>query len=194
MGRAGRPSVRKSLKGVHGLILRNQPGIFRVENEKYHRETPMSKTRSLITLVGMSLLVGAMSTSAFAVSRHAATRTASSSADTGQVRQLLRMMDADRNGTVSKGEFLQYMSQNFDRRDVNKSGQLERNELSRTAAVAQQLLRNMDRDANGRVSKSEFLQHMSQTFDRLDVNKSGQLEPKELQRLPTSYYCGGSTC
>jgi Ca2+-binding EF-hand superfamily protein len=155
----------------------------------------MPKTCSLITLFDMSLLVGAMSTSAFAVSRHAATRTASSSAGTGQVRQLVRMMDADRNGTVSKSEFLQYMSQEFDRRDVNKSGQLERSELSRTAATAQQLVRRMDRDANGRVSKSEFLQHMSQTFDRLDVNKSGQLEPNELQRLPSSYSCSRSgTC
>jgi Ca2+-binding EF-hand superfamily protein len=137
----------------------------------------MPKTYSLITLVGMSLVVGAMSTSAFAVSRHAA-------AGTGQVR----LMDRDRNGKVSKGEFLQYMSHTFHRRDVNKSGQLERHELSPT------LLRSMDRDRNGAVSKSEYMQHMSQTFNRLDVNKSGHLEPKELQRLPASYYCSGSTC
>jgi EF hand len=154
----------------------------------------MSKTLRFITFVGITLVVGSMSTSAFAVSKHTA-RTASAGAGTGQVRQLLRMMDADRNGTVSKSEFLQYMSQEFDRRDANKSGQLERNELSRTAATAQQLLRRMDRDANGRVSKSEFLQHMSQTFDRLDVNKSGQLEPNELQRLPSSYTCSrDGTC
>jgi Ca2+-binding EF-hand superfamily protein len=154
----------------------------------------MSKTLRFITFVGITLVVGSMSTSAFAVSKHTA-RTASSGAGTGQVRQLLRMMDADRNGTVSKSEFLQYMSQEFDRRDANKSGQLERSELSRTAATAQQLLRRMDRDANGRVSKSEFLQHMSQTFDRLDVNKSGQLEPNELQRLPSSYTCSrDGTC
>jgi Ca2+-binding EF-hand superfamily protein len=154
----------------------------------------MSMTLRFITFVGITLAVGSMSTSAFAVSKHTA-QTASSSAGTRQVRQLLRMMDADRNGTVSKSEFLQYMSQEFDRRDVNKSGQLERSELSRTAATAQQLLRRMDRDANGRVSKSEFLQHMSQTFDRLDVNKSGQLEPNELQRLPSSYTCSrDGTC
>jgi Ca2+-binding EF-hand superfamily protein len=143
----------------------------------------MSKARSFITFVGMTLVVGSMSTSAFAVSKHTA-RTASSTAGSGQVR----MMDRDRNGKVSKGEFLQYMSQTFHRRDVNKSGQLERNELSPT------LLRSMDRDRNGAVSKSEYLQHMSQTFNRLDVNKSGHLEPKELQRLPASYYCSGSTC
>jgi hypothetical protein len=80
----------------------------------------MSKTRRFITFVGMTLVVGSMSTSAFSVSKHTA-RTASSTAGTGQVR----MMDRDRNGAVSKGEFLQYMSQTFHRRDVNKSGQLE---------------------------------------------------------------------
>jgi Ca2+-binding EF-hand superfamily protein len=139
----------------------------------------MSKARSFITLVGMTLVVGSMSTSAFAVSKHTS-GTASSTA--------VRMMDRDKNGTVSKREFLQHMSQTFHRRDVNKNRQLEQNELPRT------LLRRMDRDRNGKVSKSEYLQHMSQTFNRLDVNKNGQLERKELQRLPASYYCSGSTC
>jgi Ca2+-binding EF-hand superfamily protein len=42
-------------------------------------------------------------------------------------------MDTDKNGTVSKDEFLQFISQTFDRLDVNKSGGLERNELRRMA-------------------------------------------------------------
>lgn len=87
------------------------------------------------------------------------------------------------------------MSQTFDRLDVNRSSGLERNELwaplfpvrKRIAAKAQsdarQLLRMVDRGQNASVSKDEFLQFMSQTFDRLDVNKSGQLEPDELRQL-----------
>ncbi len=54
------------------------------------------------------------------------------------------------------------------------------------------LTRMMDKDANGRVSKSEFMQYMSQTFDRLDVNKSGQLEPNELGHLPAAQRCAES--
>jgi Ca2+-binding EF-hand superfamily protein len=38
----------------------------------------------------------------------------------------------------------------------------------------------MDKDKNGAVSKDEFMEYMSQTFDRLDVNKGGQLERSEL--------------
>jgi hypothetical protein len=41
----------------------------------------------------------------------------------------------------------------------------------------------MDADKNGTVSKDEFLQFMSQTYDSLDVNRSHQLEPGELQRM-----------
>jgi Ca2+-binding EF-hand superfamily protein len=54
--------------------------------------------------------------SAFAVSRRTA---AAASAD---VRALVRMMDKDQNGAVSKDEFLQYMGEVYDRLDVNKSG------------------------------------------------------------------------
>ena len=51
---------------------------------------------------------------------------------------LLRQMDTDRNGTVSKQEFLQFMSRtftrngrtvSFNRLDINRNGKLERNEL-----------------------------------------------------------------
>ncbi len=83
----------------------------------------MSITRKMTALVGTSLVLGAASTAAFAASRHTS---ATAEAD---VRHLLRLMDKDANGTVSKDEFLQYMSQTFDRLDVNKSGQLERGEL-----------------------------------------------------------------
>jgi Ca2+-binding EF-hand superfamily protein len=39
----------------------------------------------------------------------------------------------------------------------------------------------VDKDKNGTVSKDEFMQFMSAEFDRLDVDKSGTLEHKELR-------------
>jgi Ca2+-binding EF-hand superfamily protein len=85
----------------------------------------MPMTRNLIALVGISLVVGSVSTDAVAQSRRTA------AAATRDVQQLIRMMDADRNGVVSKEEFMNYMSQTFDRLDVNRSGTLEPNELRR---------------------------------------------------------------
>jgi Ca2+-binding EF-hand superfamily protein len=145
----------------------------------------MSMTRKFIALVGMSLVVGTASTAAFAVSKRAAPAVQS------DVVQLLRAMDKDMNGTVSKDEFLQFMGEMFDRYDVNRSNQLEPRELrsvvfgadKRTVAEARRLLRVVDKDMNGTVSRDEFLQFMGRAFDRLDTNKNGQLEANELRAI-----------
>jgi Ca2+-binding EF-hand superfamily protein len=39
-------------------------------------------------------------------------------------KQLLRLMDTDKKGKVSKAEFMAYMEAEFDRVDVNHDGQL----------------------------------------------------------------------
>ena len=63
---------------------------------------------------------------------YAASRRTNATAQ-AEVQRLLRLMDKDKNGAVSKNEFMEYMSQTFDRLDVNRSDQLERNELRRMA-------------------------------------------------------------
>ena len=79
--------------------------------------------RKAIAVIAASLVVGAISTSAFAVSKRTA-----ATADR-DVKQLVRMMDKDMNGVVSKDEFMEFMGQTFDRLDINKSGTLEPREL-----------------------------------------------------------------
>lgn len=44
------------------------------------------------------------------------------------------------------------------------------------------LLLLMDTDKNGRISKQEWMTFMEKEFDRLDTDKSGELDPKELSR------------
>lgn len=43
-----------------------------------------------------------------------------------------------------------------------------------------QLLLLMDTNENGKISKEEFMKFVEAEFDRLDKDKSGQLDPKEL--------------
>jgi Ca2+-binding EF-hand superfamily protein len=144
----------------------------------------MSMTQKL-AVVGIALVVGSISTAAFAISKRAGTAVQS------DVVQLLREMDKDMNGTVSKDEFLQFMGQMFDRFDINRSNQLEPTELrnvafgadKRTVAEARRLLRVVDKDMSGTVSRAEFLQFMGRTFDRLDTNHNGQLEANELRTI-----------
>jgi Ca2+-binding EF-hand superfamily protein len=43
-----------------------------------------------------------------------------------------------------------------------------------------QLLLLMDTDKNGKISRKEYMDFMEKEFDRLDKDKSGELDPKEL--------------
>jgi hypothetical protein len=49
-----------------------------------------------------------------------------------------------------------------------------------------QLLVLMETDQNGKVSKAEFMKFMEGEFDKLDVNKDGELDVKELTQ--SRYY------
>jgi Ca2+-binding EF-hand superfamily protein len=47
-------------------------------------------------------------------------------------------------------------------------------------AEAKRMLVLMDKDRNGKVSKREFMSFMEEEFERLDKNKDGELDVKEL--------------
>jgi hypothetical protein len=55
---------------------------------------------------------------------------------------------------------------------------------------AVELLLVMDPDKNGKVSKQAWMKFMEGEFDRLDQDKKGELDPRELQRsnLSVSHY------
>ena len=50
-----------------------------------------------------------------------------------QVKQLLVLMDTDKNGKISKQEWMDYMSAEFDRLDTDHSGQLDVKELAHSS-------------------------------------------------------------
>src|SRR5271167_992131 len=49
-----------------------------------------------------------------------------------EVKQLLLLMDTDKNGKISKQEWMSYMELEFDRLDKNKTGELDVNELAQS--------------------------------------------------------------
>ncbi|MGD0797467.1 MAG: hypothetical protein ABR910_07060 [Acidobacteriaceae bacterium] len=53
-----------------------------------------------------------------------------------QVKQLLLLMDTDKSGKISKQEWMGYMSAEFDRLDVDKSGELDPKELAMSSMMA----------------------------------------------------------
>jgi hypothetical protein len=49
-----------------------------------------------------------------------------------EVRQLLLLMDTDKNGKISKKEFMSFMEAEFERLDKDKSGELDVKELAQS--------------------------------------------------------------
>ncbi|MGA8172527.1 MAG: EF-hand domain-containing protein [Methylocystis sp.] len=86
----------------------------------------MSKISKIAIISGLAAAAIA-STSALAVSKR------TWAAGSRDVQNLIRLMDQDKNGVVSKEEFMQFMEAEFDRLDVDKSGGLTPQELSRSS-------------------------------------------------------------
>jgi hypothetical protein len=49
-----------------------------------------------------------------------------------EVKQMLVLMDTDKNGRISKAEFMKFMEAEFDRLDKDKSGELDAKELTQS--------------------------------------------------------------
>ena len=50
-----------------------------------------------------------------------------------------------------------------------------------------QMLLLMDTDKSGKISRDEWMKFMAAEFDRLDKDKSGELDPKELLQTRMSF-------
>lgn len=60
------------------------------------------------------------------------------------------------------------------------AGTQKEKKLAKGEQEAKKMLLLMDKDQNGKVSKQEFMSFMEAEFERLDVNKDGELDVKEL--------------
>jgi Ca2+-binding EF-hand superfamily protein len=50
-----------------------------------------------------------------------------------EVKQLLLLMDTDKNGKISKQEYMNFMEAEFERLDKDKSGELDAKELKQSS-------------------------------------------------------------
>jgi Ca2+-binding EF-hand superfamily protein len=88
----------------------------------------MSANSKIALAIASSLSVAAMGGAAFA-----ADTDQNLAAGEPQTKELLRLMDRDKNGKVSKAEFMSFMATEFTRLDKNHDGALDPNELSQAS-------------------------------------------------------------
>lgn len=89
---------------------------------------------SVVVVTGVLAVAGAMSMTA-APQKTAADPKAQNTLAIGEpeVKQLLLLMDTDKNGKISKKEYMTFMEAEFDRLDKDKSGELDQRELTQSA-------------------------------------------------------------
>jgi hypothetical protein len=85
-------------------------------------------------LVVMAVLVATWAILGTAVAQRAATPKPQDKLALGEaeVTQLLLLMDIDKNGKISKQEWMKFMEAEFDRLDKNKSGELDAKDLAQS--------------------------------------------------------------
>lgn len=100
----------------------------------------------------------------------------------GQVR-LFTAIDADKDGAVSKAEYAAYRDVQFKRHDPNKDSVIGREEflgMSRGGGGAEARFKTLDKDGDGKVTKSEWDSDTESLFAGRDANKDGKLTPDEM--------------
>jgi len=120
-GRVGCLPIRKELKGV---------------------VTVLRRTNKVLVIVVTSVLVAAGGMLGTAAAQKAAVPKPQNKLALGEneVKQLLLLMDADKQGKVSKQQFMKFMEAEFERLDKEKKGELDVKELTQPTLSASHLV------------------------------------------------------
>lgn len=98
--------------------------------------------------------------------------------------------DTDKNGTLSEAEVLASAEKIFERRDSNKDGALDTADARPMKGMgyqgkggeerAERMLKRLDTNNDGKVSQDEMLAGATQTFERFDADKNGEVAKAEV--------------
>jgi hypothetical protein len=93
----------------------------------------MLKRKNIARLIMVIGLLGATGTAVGTAAAQAADKPKDKVAlGEADVKQLLLLMDADKNGKISKEEYMKFMEAEFERLDIDKNGELDVKELTQS--------------------------------------------------------------
>ncbi|MGO9261937.1 MAG: hypothetical protein ACLQU1_37385 [Bryobacteraceae bacterium] len=83
----------------------------------------------IVALCATGVIIGTISAQNPGISPHPLDKMALAE---DEVKQLLLLMDTDKNGRISRQEFMSFMEAEFDRLDKDKNGELDVKELAQS--------------------------------------------------------------
>jgi EF hand domain-containing protein len=107
-----------------------------------------------------------------------------------RTKEMMHMIDTDKDGTVSKDEWIAYQERVFVALDKNKDGFLETDEFYGPVStnvipfatlgyahglMTKEMFGKIDANGDGKVSKDEYLAFQMKIFDMMDAHKKQQL-------------------
>jgi hypothetical protein len=107
-----------------------------------------------------------------------------------RTKEMMHRIDTDKDGTVSKDEWIAYQERVFVALDKNKDGFLEADEFYGPAnatvipfatlgyahgLMSKEMFGKLDANGDGKVSKGEYLAFQMKIFDMMDAHKKQQL-------------------
>jgi Ca2+-binding EF-hand superfamily protein len=118
----------------------------------------------------------------------------------------IRRFDKNKDGVLTKDELPPHLAERFDKLDTNGDGKLDREEVeaflkrlrermatakpgkpgmesANAARTVDLILKRFDTNHDGKISKDEAKGPLLKNFDRIDANRDGYLDRKELLRI-----------
>jgi hypothetical protein len=108
----------------------------------------------------------------------------------------LAQADADKDGSITKAEFLLYRAGQFVRLDRNTDGVLSMADAPRLAlrangnAELKALIDSFDANKDGRVTRAEYAKAPTPVFDGVDANKNSVVDQAELAAAQAKHKSG----
>lgn len=110
---------------------------------------------------------------------------------------LMHKMDTDHDGMVSRAEWLAFQEKVFAKLDKDQTGRIDAKEFVNAnnkeivsfatggyahGLMTNEMLKKIDADGDGSISRQEFIDYQLAVFDMLDTSKAhkGMLSPAEL--------------
>jgi Ca2+-binding EF-hand superfamily protein len=97
----------------------------------------MTEKKTLLVVSFIATIVVAVAT--FAQKAPVPKQQAKQSLAQQNVRELLLLMDTDKNGKISKQEWMKFMEAEFDTLDKDKKGELDQNELLQSTVTVKRI-------------------------------------------------------
>lgn len=102
----------------------------------------------------------------------------------GMMKERMMEMDSNKDGAISRDEFMAGHGVKFSEADANGDGKVSKDEFTahwdrmaaeRRKAMQDRRFSRMDADGNGVISEAEFAAHGGKMFEMMDADKDGNL-------------------